>query len=67
MAVGGFNWKLRCDGTDFLLEAFYLNAVIATYTKSMSEWDCQGPNTLDYQSDDGSCTGWPPTITITPD
>lgn len=37
----------------------------AFYRLSEAEWDCQGTNTMAFESSTGTCTGWPATLDVT--
>ena len=47
------------DGTGFPL--------LATYEIDRADWTCGAANVMDLISSDGDCTGWPATVTLTPD
>lgn len=57
------------DNTYYQVSAFqdaFNSSEIATWRIRASEFDCDGPNTLNFVSMNGQCVGAPSTITITP-
>lgn len=54
--VGVLTWRL------YFRVGF--TTIIAEYQLADISWDCEGPNVMSLVSSDGTCSGWPSTVTV---
>jgi len=69
-ATSSGSWKLVYPipaSSDPIELSFKESGNVVLYTgPTLADWDCYGPNTFTYDSDNGDCDNWPATITVLP-